>query len=99
MSLLAVTSTPHAQSQSPTITAAQKNFPEFLELLRIPNVAAEPADMQRNTAFSSSSFASTASTLNYSTTPHTAHSCSPRSASRAKPRAPSSSTSISMASR
>ena len=40
-----------AQSQSATITAAQKNFPEFLELLRMPNVAAEAADMQRNAAF------------------------------------------------
>jgi acetylornithine deacetylase/succinyl-diaminopimelate desuccinylase-like protein len=45
-----------AQSQSATITAAQKNFPEFLELLRIPNVAAEPADMQRNAAFLVESF-------------------------------------------
>ena len=48
LTLLAATSTPHAQSQSATVTAAQKNFPEFLELLRIPNVPAEPADMQRN---------------------------------------------------
>jgi acetylornithine deacetylase/succinyl-diaminopimelate desuccinylase-like protein len=45
-----------AQSQSATIAAAQKNFPEFLELLRIPNVAAEPADMQRNAAFLAESF-------------------------------------------
>ena len=45
-----------AQPQSATITAAQKNFPEFLELLRIPNVAAEPADMQRNAAFLAESF-------------------------------------------
>jgi acetylornithine deacetylase/succinyl-diaminopimelate desuccinylase-like protein len=45
-----------AQSESATITAAQKNFPEFLELLSIPNVAAEPADMQRNAAFLAESF-------------------------------------------
>jgi acetylornithine deacetylase/succinyl-diaminopimelate desuccinylase-like protein len=45
-----------AQSQSATITAAQKNFPEFLELLRIPNVAAEPADIQRNATFLAESF-------------------------------------------
>src|SRR5689334_6364273 len=41
---------------SATVTAAQKNFPEFLELLRIPNVAAEPADIQRNAAFLIESF-------------------------------------------
>src|SRR5262245_41395140 len=51
LALLAATSTPQAQSQSPTITSAQKNFPDFLELLRLPNVAAEPADMQRSAAF------------------------------------------------
>ena len=51
LSLLAATSTSQAQSQSATVTAAQKNFPEFLELLRIPNVPADPADMQRNAAF------------------------------------------------
>jgi hypothetical protein len=51
LTLLAATSTPQAQSPSATITAAQKNFTEFLELLRIPNVPAEPADMQRNAAF------------------------------------------------
>jgi acetylornithine deacetylase/succinyl-diaminopimelate desuccinylase-like protein len=45
-----------AQSESATISAAQKNFPEFLELLRIPNVAAVPADMQRNAAFLAESF-------------------------------------------
>ena len=31
--------------------AAQKNFGEYLELLRIPNVAARPADIQRNAEF------------------------------------------------
>src|SRR5690348_4910 len=51
LTLLTATSTPQAQSQSPTITAAQRNFPEFLDLLRLPNVAAEPTDMQRNAAF------------------------------------------------
>jgi hypothetical protein len=51
LSLLAATSTPQAQSPSATISAAQKNFPEFLDLLRMPNVPAEPADIQRNAAF------------------------------------------------
>src|SRR5689334_9428462 len=51
LSLLAATSTLQARSESATVTAAQKNFPEFLDLLRMPNVAAEPADMQRNAAF------------------------------------------------
>src|SRR5690349_23665449 len=51
LTLLAATSTPHAQSRSPTVTAAQQNFPDFLDLLRMPNVAAEPADMQRNASF------------------------------------------------
>ncbi len=51
LTLLAATSTPQAQSQSATVTAAQKNIPEFLDLLRIPNVPAEPADIQRNAAF------------------------------------------------
>src|SRR6185295_4533004 len=44
------------RSSSATITAAQKNFPEFLELLRIPNIAAEPADIQRNATFLAESF-------------------------------------------
>jgi acetylornithine deacetylase/succinyl-diaminopimelate desuccinylase-like protein len=45
-----------AQPQSATIVAARQNFPEFLELLRMPNVAAQPADMQRNAAFLAESF-------------------------------------------
>jgi len=51
LALLAASSAPQAQSPSATVAAAQKNFPEFLDLLRIPNVPAEPADMQRNAAF------------------------------------------------
>ena len=51
LALLAAASSAHAQSQSPTVTAAQKNVPDFLALLRIPNVPAEPVDMQRNAAF------------------------------------------------
>jgi acetylornithine deacetylase/succinyl-diaminopimelate desuccinylase-like protein len=39
-----------------TVEAAQRNLPEFLALLRIPNVAAEPADIQRNAAFLVESF-------------------------------------------
>ena len=47
-----------AGSQSAAITAAaQKNFAEYLELLSIPNVAAEPADIVRNVEFLERSFA------------------------------------------
>ena len=35
---------------------AQDNFPEFLQLLAIPNVASEPADIQRNAAFLEQAF-------------------------------------------
>lgn len=45
-----------AHSQSATIDAAQKNFAEYLDLLRIPNIPAEPADIQRNAAFLEQSF-------------------------------------------
>src|SRR5690242_19595829 len=42
-------------SAAPTATdverVVQANLPEFLELLAIPNVASEPADIQRNAAF------------------------------------------------
>jgi acetylornithine deacetylase/succinyl-diaminopimelate desuccinylase-like protein len=41
-----------AGSQSAAITAAtQKNLTEYLELLSLPNVAAEPKDIERNVAF------------------------------------------------
>lgn len=54
---LAVPAAGFAGSQSATITAAsQKNFAEYLELLSIPNIPAEPADMQRNAAFLERSF-------------------------------------------
>ena len=36
--------------------AAQQNFPEYLDALRIPNVPAKPADIQRNADFLSRSF-------------------------------------------
>jgi acetylornithine deacetylase/succinyl-diaminopimelate desuccinylase-like protein len=36
--------------------AAQRNFAEYLELLRIPNVAARPADIQRNAEFLARAF-------------------------------------------
>ena len=36
--------------------AAQRNFGEYLELLRIPNVASRPADIQRNAAFLARAF-------------------------------------------
>ncbi|MBL8270234.1 M20/M25/M40 family metallo-hydrolase [Steroidobacter sp.] len=46
-----------AGAQAAAISAAvQKNVPEYLELLGIPNIPAEPADMQRNAAFLEQSF-------------------------------------------
>src|SRR5688572_2168150 len=46
-----------AGSQATAITAAtQKNLPEYLELLSLPNVAAEPKDIERNVAFLEQSF-------------------------------------------
>jgi acetylornithine deacetylase/succinyl-diaminopimelate desuccinylase-like protein len=36
--------------------AAQQNFAEYLDALRIPNVAAQPSDIQRNAAFMSRAF-------------------------------------------
>src|SRR5689334_2853275 len=35
---------------------AQQNFAEYLDLLRIPNVPARPADIQRNAEFLSRAF-------------------------------------------
>jgi acetylornithine deacetylase/succinyl-diaminopimelate desuccinylase-like protein len=46
-----------AGSQAAAITsAAQKNFTEYLDLLSLPNVAAEPSDIERNVAFLEQSF-------------------------------------------
>jgi acetylornithine deacetylase/succinyl-diaminopimelate desuccinylase-like protein len=46
-----------AGSQAVTISAAaQKNFAEYLELLGLPNIPAEPRDIQRNAAFLEQSF-------------------------------------------
>ncbi|GFE80734.1 peptidase M20 [Steroidobacter agaridevorans] len=46
-----------AGSQATAITAAtQKNLPEYLELLSLPNVAAEPKDIERNVVFLEQSF-------------------------------------------
>lgn len=46
-----------AGSQSAAITAAaQKNFTEYLDLLALPNVAAEPSDIVRNVEFLERSF-------------------------------------------
>lgn len=46
-----------AGSQSSAIAAAsQKNFAEYLELLSLANVAAEPSDIQKNAAFLEKSF-------------------------------------------
>lgn len=41
---------------APITAAAQKNFAEYLDLLRLPNIPAEPADMRRNAAFLEQSF-------------------------------------------
>jgi acetylornithine deacetylase/succinyl-diaminopimelate desuccinylase-like protein len=42
----------HARAWDDQVTqAAQANFPEFLDLLAIPNVADEPSNIQRNAAF------------------------------------------------
>ena len=38
------------------VKAAQRNFPEFLDLLAIPDVADNPADIQRNAAFLQQAF-------------------------------------------
>lgn len=54
-SLWALTATA-AERPSPALAAAQSNFAEFLELLRIPNIPAEPQDIQRNAAFLEQSF-------------------------------------------
>src|SRR5687768_12616046 len=45
-----------AERVSPAVAAAQSNFAEFLELLRIPNIPAEPRDIQRNATFLEQSF-------------------------------------------
>lgn len=46
-----------AGSQAAAITAAtQENLAEYLELLSLPNVAAEPSDIQRNVTFLEQSF-------------------------------------------
>jgi acetylornithine deacetylase/succinyl-diaminopimelate desuccinylase-like protein len=46
------TSTARARDWDDEVTrAAQANFPEYLDLLAIPNVADKPADIQRNAAF------------------------------------------------
>lgn len=50
--LMVLAATAHAREWDDRVTrAAQANFPEYLALLAIPNVAAEPADIQRNATF------------------------------------------------
>jgi acetylornithine deacetylase/succinyl-diaminopimelate desuccinylase-like protein len=57
MSMLAFGSA-HAGSMSAEISRqAQHNLPEFLDLLAIPNVAEQPADIQRNATFLEQAFA------------------------------------------
>lgn len=46
-----------AGSQAATVTeAVRKNLPEYIELLSLPNVPAEPGDIRRNAAFLEQSF-------------------------------------------
>src|SRR5262245_9849664 len=48
----------HAGSLSADVARqAQQNWPEFLDLLAIPNVADQPADIQRNATFLEQAFA------------------------------------------
>jgi acetylornithine deacetylase/succinyl-diaminopimelate desuccinylase-like protein len=57
-SIVAFGGTVHAGSMSADIARqAQHNWPEFLDLLAIPNVADQPADIQRNAAFLEQAFA------------------------------------------
>src|SRR5689334_7231887 len=42
---------PSPLAPDPVALAVQRNLPEFLDLLAIPNVASEPSDIQRNAAF------------------------------------------------
>ena len=56
---LAALSVSPAQARSwddEVVAASQRNFPEFLELLSIPDVADNPADIQRNAAFLEQAF-------------------------------------------
>ena len=52
VTLPAAAGTLHEQAER----AAQKNFAEYLDALRIPNVAARPADIQRNAEFLARAF-------------------------------------------
>src|SRR5689334_14937272 len=49
--LLALGLAAAAPTASDIERVVQANLPEYLELLAIPNVAGEPADIQRNAAF------------------------------------------------
>jgi acetylornithine deacetylase/succinyl-diaminopimelate desuccinylase-like protein len=59
LALAALAATGHAAAgelRSRVERAAQRNFAEYLEALAIPNVAADPADIQRNAEFFSRAF-------------------------------------------
>jgi acetylornithine deacetylase/succinyl-diaminopimelate desuccinylase-like protein len=57
VSIIAFGGSAHAGSMSAEIARqAQHNWPEFLDLLAIPNVADQPADIQRNATFIEQAF-------------------------------------------
>ena len=58
LSIIVLMQGAHAGSLSADIARqAQQNWPEFLDLLAIPNVADQPADIQRNATFLEQAFA------------------------------------------
>ncbi|HJY39651.1 MAG TPA: hypothetical protein VJ303_00395, partial [Steroidobacteraceae bacterium] len=58
LALVAFAGTAHAGSMSAEVARqAQHNWPEFLDLLAIPNVADQPGDIQRNASFIEQAFA------------------------------------------
>lgn len=58
VSTIAFAGSTHAGSLSADVARqAQHNWPEFLDLLAIPNVADQPADIQRNASFLEQAFA------------------------------------------
>ena len=74
----------HAGSLSADVERqAQQNLPELLDLLAIPNVADQPADIQRNATFLEQAFASAASKCGGSTIPRSVRLCLPSSRERA----------------
>ena len=54
--MLAVSAPQAREWDDQVVKAAQKTFPEFLDLLAIADVADNPADIQRNAAFLQQAF-------------------------------------------